>query len=628
MKNYENSLEDDNDWAPSLIITADKAREITGTVFLDGSTGGIGVERTGDGVYEPDEEQEISGVKVELYEIQKDQDGNPIYDENGNVRISNTISGRTKYNNEQDGGTGSDGYFEISGFIPGEYVIVYTWGDKTYIAGNINNPINVNDYKGTIYINKDRQDNEVWYKNYDYENIRYSDALDDYGTREIIDGNNSNNVNTMNSKTPTMNFGIEYKDDIEEATGKATGRSEYDAHKDGKLIFEVPNVDFGIVERARQQLDIDKRVKTVKITLGNSQTIVDAEVVIEKGDINNDGMLTVKDDVVPIQDYIGNRGTLTEDEKLRADVNGDGSITIVDAIEVQEMIAGIEEIKYKLEGDTVNGVSYMGPSKENTPKNGYLKAEIDNELIQSSTLEIGYEIVVKNNSELDYATENYYLYGELGTDADIITLTPTGVYDYLDSEMKLVPDSNWEIVEKASDINYNEVTSETEPTEIEKYLAYTYSISEDGKFINVTGYEEFYEAYYEEIEEWNRDNIKIARENRLTDKTILENINTELQEPIKPGEYKTASLSASKYLANTDEIELNNDVEVTKVTRNFEAGRKITPHSSTLYDKGEEVTVTTPTGENRDYTSIIILAISSFIILTTGIIFIKKKILG
>lgn len=585
----EGKKEDDSDWAPSLIITADEARTISGTVFLDESvldkvtSNPNTYTRNGNGVYEENTENTISGVKVELYETKKDKDGNIIYDEDSNIVIADSPSGITKYKNGQNGGTGKDGYFEISGFIPGDYVIVYTWGDKTYIEGDPNNPINVNDYKGTIYNESSRATYEDWYRDYPEEQkwrkSRYSDATDDYGTRKIIDSYENNTNISMNSMTPNMKFGIEYKDDIKSYTGTSMhllNNENKIEPEDSKLIFNIPYVDFGITERARQVLEISKNVKTVKITLANGQTIVDAQVE-EK---------------------------LDRDGNPERDENGN--------------------IIYKLVGETVKGVTYMGPSKNNTPKNGYLKSEIDSELIQGSTIEIGYEIIVKNNSEVDYDSLNYYKYGF--KEGSIITITPTRVYDYLDNSMVIDKEneenSEWTMTEQRD----YEDEYQTEKTIIENYLSYASTTIEDDKIIDITGYTSSYEEYYQEITEWSSVNVKIARQKRLADKTILNNVG--LEDELAPGKYNTASLYATKVLANNDEIDLNNDVEVTQIERTSQTGRKVTPVSSILYDKGETVTVTPSTGENRDYTSIVILAISSFIILGTGIIFIKKKILG
>ena len=348
--------------------------------------------------------------------------------------------------------------------------------------------------------------------------------------------------------------------------------------ENSKLTFDILNVDFGITERARQQIDIDKRVKTVKITLANGQTIVDAEV----------------------------------EEKL--DENGN--------------------IKYGLKEETVKGVTYMGPSKDNIPKNGYLKAEIDSELIQGSTIEIGYEIIVKNNSELDYDTKDYYLYGTPGKESEIIKITPTGVYDYLDKSMVLDKEneknSGWTTMEQT---NYENVIKEyeTEKTMIENYFSYIKNLKvqdENGKekTIDITGYTSSYEEFYSEITEWSTEEIKTARQKRLADKTILHN--AQLENDLAPGKSNVASLYVTKVLANNDEIDLNNDAEITEVSRSSKTGRKITPTSSIFYDRGETITVMPATGENKSYTTIILLAISLFTILGTGIVFIKKKIIG
>lgn len=63
-------------------------------------------------------------------------------------------------------------------------------------------------------------------------------------------------------------------------------------------------------------------------------------------------------------------------------------------------------------------------------KNGLVKLELDNELIQGATVEVEYEIKVTNNSELDYVSEDFYKYGiKSGNE---VTITPTSIIDYLD----------------------------------------------------------------------------------------------------------------------------------------------------------------------------------------------------
>lgn len=535
----KDTYEDDTDYAPGLILEVANSREITGTVFednaVDPTEGGTNRERLGNGKFD-DGEKTISGVQVGLY---KEADF-----ENG-VKLRSGVQpvGTTTYEGDNKDSTGKDGTFTIKDFVPGEYRIVYTWGDDKYT---------VEDYKSTIWTSANKDEKEknkkTWYRV--NTNTRYSDAKDNYATRLKIDGGDTSidKKDSMDSMTNSMTFGVE----LDDIYNRKTETSGID-----KVTFSIENIDFGVIERPRQSIDVTKRAKSMKMTLANGQVIADAKIVEKDG-------------------------------------------------------------KLQLE-QQVKGVIYTEPSDKNNPKNGQIKAEIDNELIQGSKVEIEYEIKVQNNSEIDYDSEKYYCYGE--KDVEIVKIKASGVYDYLDNTM-IANDENteWETIK-----DYNEKVSK--PTVIEEYLHKSQSSSTDasGNTEIRIGYEKFEEQYSEAIGNWRIENIITARKKRLADKTILHNAN--LEGEIAPGEFNMASLTASKILTNTDEIELNNDVEITETTRNTRTGRKVTPKYTSLYDRGETVTITTPTGENKNYILITIVAISFFVILGTGIVFIKKKIL-
>lgn len=549
----KDTYEDDTDYAPGLILEVANPREIKGTVFednaVDPTEGGTNRERLGNGKFD-DGEKTISGVQVGLY---KEVDFEEIKDEDGKIIDMQLISkakpvGTTTYGGDNKDSTGKDGTFTIKDFAPGKYRIVYFWGDGKYT---------IEDYKSTIWTsdNKNEKDGNpnTWYRV--KTDKRYSDALDNYDTRLKIDRGDTS-INKMDSKTPTMVFGVELKDDIYNRKTETSGID--------KVTFSIENIDFGIIERPRQSIDVTKRAKSMKITLANGQVIADAKIVEKDG-------------------------------------------------------------KLQLE-QQVKGVIYTGPSDKSKPKNGQIKAEIDSELIQGSKAEIEYEIKVQNNSEIDYDSKDYYWYGyekDEDKEKDIVKVKASGIYDYLDSTM-IANDENTKWVTKTIE-NYNEEVSK--PTVIEEYLHKYQSSSTDasGNTEIRIGYEKFEEQYSEAIENWKIENIITARKKRLTDKTIL--YNADLEKEIAPGESKNASLTASKILTNTDEIELNNDIEITEITRNTRTGRKVTPKYTSLYDRGETVTITTPTGENKNYILITIVAISFFVILGTGVVFIKKKIL-
>lgn len=490
------TYEDDTDSAPGLKLeVADKVREMTGKVFLDSTSNELktGEVRQGDGMY-TDGEKGIKGVKVTLKENI----------ENGNVYEKTT---------------NDKGDFKIEGYIPGDYTLTYTWGDKEYTVQN---------YKGTVY-EKDRYDanvtNKEWYKT--DVNTRYTDAIDNYNTRKKIDAEiakvtnkTATTIKTMDSTTPTMGISVEYTttttaevaDDIKEERGDKFNCPD----------FKIENIDFGIVERARQDLALRKRVNTFKVTLANGQVIAD----------------------------------MTIDEK--------GNIT----------------------GER-NHVTYMGPSSTTTPKNGLVKLELDNELIQGATVEVEYEIKVTNNSELDYVSEDFYKYGiKSGNE---VTITPTSIIDYLDKNWGFEAEKNKEWTVKSLD-------------EIKNIVA-----------------KEVYE---------NEDST-------IADKTILYTESLKGQK-LKPTESATVNLNVSKVLSNSDEISLDNESEITELTKdggsklistpgNYIPGQEETKESDESI--AETVIVTPSTGANLEFIVPIMIGVISLVILGAGVVIIKKKTL-
>ena len=504
------TYEDDTDAAPSLKLETTDARKITGAVFVDKSEGEAGKVRLGNGKYDKGEVG-IEGVEVKLTEI----------------------SGADK---EYTATTKKDGTFEISNFIPGDYTLTYTWGDDTYTVQNYKGTIyegtvrEEENYRGIIeekdgnkYLKKDGtiRDNE-WYKVTD---PRFSDALDDYNTRIEIDkqmlqaGQNietTQKITKMNSTTPVMAIGIEN-------IGTET------ASKGNKYEFIIKNVDFGIVERAKQEIDVDKTVKTLKATLANGQVIVDATI-----------------------------------EKI-TDKNGD--------------------TKYNITGQNKGVTAVKGEKDEK----GFVTLLMDKELIQGATIEVGYEIKVINNSELDYTSKEFYHYGREGKEEEKVKITPSGIVDYLDKD--------W-----GFDAKKNEQWQIKTVDEIKGILAEKVYLTEDSEINNK------YILYTES----------------LKDKKIA------------PEESESVMLNVSKILSTSEDITLDNETEVVKIDKtggsqliqipgDYIPGRDIEQKGDTA--KAEEVIVLPHTGANMEFLPYIILGMSTLIILGAGIIFIKKKVL-
>ena len=483
----KSTYEDDTDSSPSLKLELADARELTGKVFLDSIKGvedlKVGQVREGDGKYK-DGEKGIKDVNITFKE--------------------NTGSGKT-----YTATTDENGDFIIKDYIPGDYTLTYTWGDKTYTVQN---------YKGTIY-DKNRYNqniaNKEWYKN-DVE-TRWTDAVDNYETRKAIDAEltkidseTTPTIDKMDSTTPTMGIGVEY-----DTTTTASSGDKY--------TYVIKNIDFGIVERARQNIELEKRVKSMKVTLANGQTLVNVTI----------------------------------------DANGN------------------------IDGEK-SSLTYLAPSPSNA--NGTVKLEMDSELIQGSKLEVTYEIKAVNRSELDYISEDFYKYGEVK--GSVVTIKPSKVIDYLDSDWDFNSDNN---------------------------SGWIYVNATDGDL--------------------ERNNIKLKYDinntGSIKDRKIL--YTTKFEKDLKPTEEDKVELNTSKILTSSGDIELDNESEIIEITKtgggtpkdstpgNYEPGKG--PYESDD-SRSEKIIITPNTGENHNYIVPIAVIMSAFIILGSGIVFIKKKVLN
>ena len=414
--NDSTTYEDDTDKAPGLKLILQEEREVSGIVFVDDAEGitgeySTGTIRQGNGKYEAGEET-VKNVTVRM----KNEEG----------EIAKVYNDEIKDWELAEKTTGTDGIYSIKGFLPGNYYIEFEWGDKEH---------KVQEYKSivvdeTSYKAKLENSKPEWYKDEfkqqypDVEwgnnaEIRVSDALDNYTTREAIDkqtntmtyqnkqvienysgfievdGNQEPLITRMISTTPKFKANFEYYEDIPASeeyklvNGEIEMKGKYAVKKD-EYKNHLKSIDFGMIERAKQVLKLEKEVKHVKITLPNGNTLINADVI--------------------------------------KDANGDKT----------------------LEGEIKHTV-YVPDSVANAQ----IKCEIDSEMIQGSNLEIEYGFKIINMSELDYNTRNYYYYGNKYTDVNkVIKLDATKVIDYLDNGISTADSrNNFNIVQQINMTN-------------------------------------------------------------------------------------------------------------------------------------------------------------------------------
>ena len=403
------TFEDDTDIAPSLVLGIEdnnSTRGLSGTVFEDSNINGdntnTGKERIGDGILTDDDKNRVANTKVEL--LNEDGTVAKLY------KLSVTNGVVTTNVEDATAMTGDNGEYTFLGVKPGKYLIRYTYDSNTEIVKPNGERIKIDprNYKSTIItsdimknaLNIDstpsRNGNQNWILTYDGtpQNgteetksktkdvaglIRYSDAVDDLSIRAQQEANGVYNGNleentTMTADTAYFEVGVEYsevKDEggFNEKVSFTDYKDEYNLDngkivviEDGKIklmntFYSVnPYQDFGIIERARQDYKINKRISNVKITLANGQVLIDGNPYKQ----------------IP-EDKLYESWNQIEDS-----ATGEASLPYVKALPSQVIV------------------------------------EIDDELIQGATLEVEYTVSVKNDSELDYEYNpkpDYYYFG-------------------------------------------------------------------------------------------------------------------------------------------------------------------------------------------------------------------------
>ena len=346
------TFENDTTIAPTFKLSKGTQTELSGIVYEDSPkestpikiSGNNIYERVGDGIY--NNENVMANVLVELLSVpmengQYDSDtartgenGRQEYDVAKLYQENKTTQGETSkvlartYTNEK-------GEYKFEGLTAGNYVIKYTYGknmkdvdengnDKETIrattaiytsdgntklkeieareykstvitSGEISNAMNITD--GKAHLNGDYS----WFlKN---QETRYSDAVDDVEYRanlekeakinyEILKGTKTYVYENMEAYTPYFKLGVEEFNDQQSGATLET-------QEDGTLnyVFTIDNVDLGLIERPIVDLQVDKVITGLKVSLGNGQVLINGDPSKESLPYVRTGL----DDFVPIE---------------------------------------------------------------------------------------------------------------------------------------------------------------------------------------------------------------------------------------------------------------------------------------------------------------------------------------
>lgn len=377
--------EDDTDIAPSFIIELAKEYKVMeGTVYEDTLADNCpDNERLGNGIKDSGE-LGVQNVRVELWDLDKGEDGEiaTMYKVNRSSGTAEAIPA-VVYTNEKGDFSFGDG--TTFGVVVNNYCIKYVYGnddirgDGSNIATTINgDAINARNYKSTIVTQdpiksimqgKVVDNSEKWHLINGVDNT--TTAVDNMDSRSIIDNTpliNGNFSQGFNVEADSVPFELQVEYTI-------NPWAEVDKNGNGSFTNTWSTFDFGIIERPREDLVIDKTVTRLKLTLANGQIIID-------GDPRDKDL-----------DY--------------TKAPGMKNLTAIDA-------------------------------KARNRLDKIITIEMDAEYIQGATLEVWYEITATNYSEKDYeysTNQKYYYYGEGQDELPLIDTYVNYVLDYLDPEL-------------------------------------------------------------------------------------------------------------------------------------------------------------------------------------------------
>lgn len=485
---YESNFEDDTDRAKALHIYVDDeaVRKINGVVWEDQRNKTVDGATIGDGIRDEDENT-VNDIWVELYELELDENGNPIKEADGSYRLKDGVVQIYEGNNwiSANENTSGKGQYEFTGFIPGDYIVRFNYG------GEHNPTYNGQDFKSTTYqvgidqsgktdayidTNKEgrydgytdvENQNETGLYGYDIakadqDSNNYSDAKDIWSRREQVNDYSNNGGNgvtnelaqtlsehttanpstEMKAETGAIVAEVEYNRQNSNSSANTDGEADsgnnnYNSNNSNTYLYgndinteySINNVDLGLVERPKAQLELNKKVTNVRLTLANGQIIVDSTTQgpylswVSGKAYNIISKRTEQDNTIYETDYTEK----TDGERYKDDVGGHGT----------------EYYEYRKELIADNFTSHASGNGYN----GLIQINMDEELMHGATIRIEYTLTVTNAGELDFDGKDFYYRGNRS--GNIVTTSADQVVDYVNNNLQFREVDNqgvWSII--------------------------------------------------------------------------------------------------------------------------------------------------------------------------------------
>lgn len=216
----------------------------------------------------------------------------------------------------------------------------------------------------------------------------------------------------MTAETGVIAVEFEYdRQQTDGGTAENAGVVKNDNNNQINGNYTLANIDLGIVERPKAQLELDKSIANIKVTLVNNSVLFDVnkagDNVIWKD--HEEYNLASKQNNSKYEDYYGDNGK--------------------------------NRYSYREEVDKL----------VNKTDKGLIQITMDEELMHGATIEITYKVKVTNVGEVDYDGQKFYYLGD-STGAEKSTTQANQVVDYVANNLQFnsnnTANEGWSIINK------------------------------------------------------------------------------------------------------------------------------------------------------------------------------------
>ena len=420
--------EDDTDTAPGLKITATGTRILSGYVW-DDSKKESNKYTFADGVRQ-DNEPGIANVIAQLIEIKE-------------------TNGQKHYYLWQEVITRENGTYEFTNFVPGNYIIRFIYGSTENTAH-----YNGQDYKSTTDLNYNNYKSGKWYNEYHTDANNTSIARDNEARRLDVIANtaeiDTNLGEALRDKT-NLDSTYMYADTskINIAVTSETGEEIVDSNLvkgNEENYYNFTAVNFGLEERPKTSIELERHITALRITANDGTTIVDAELLRDE---NGRVIYTPNSIIKGLQAFYANR---------------ENRAKWYLATDIEEVIQGATlELRYTYTVKNVGEKDYistiLAQEFENKTSEEYKTS------LNKKANEIRDNIKANdyNNNLGKYLGTTYYT-GKVESDVSIVKTNIGKIEDYINNDLKFnaVTSSDFEINTEASGKEYNLFTPQQE----------------------------------------------------------------------------------------------------------------------------------------------------------------------